>query len=112
MTAVCTDMWQSPQLSTRKPQHVEWIARSSSNNKAAGHLLCANAVADRLRRHLDRMAGTLFVADGAPCAQVELDAIEPPWPELDDRLLGTCREAVVALEAVAAREASGRFVAS
>src|SRR4029450_2866370 len=80
------------------------------HGKARGHLLCAGAVAGRLRRHLDRMTRALLVARGASRAQVELDSIEPPRPELDDRLLGTGRITVVAFEAVAAREAALRFV--
>src|SRR5688572_10704766 len=62
-------------------------------------------------RHVDRMARALLEACGAPGAEVELDAIEPALAQLGDRLLGTRRVAVVALEAVAAGQAPRRLVA-
>src|SRR5262245_51049552 len=64
----------------------------------------------RLRRHVDGVTGALLEAGRTPGAEVEIDPIEPAFAELDDRLLGTCRVAVVALEAVAARETACRLV--
>ena len=57
------------------------------------------------------MAGALFVARGTAGAQIELDPVEPAFPQLDNRLLGARGVAVVALEAIAAGEAAGGFVA-
>src|SRR3990167_8592749 len=58
------------------------------------------------RYHFDRVAGALVEADGAAGAEVEIDGIFAALAELHDRLLGAGREAVVALEAVAAGEAA------
>src|SRR5213075_94973 len=57
---------------------------------------------DRLRLHLDRMARTLLEAHRTARAKVVLVAIKAAFAELRDRLLGTRRVAVVALEAVSA----------
>ena len=57
------------------------------------------------------MAGALFEARGTPRTEIELDSVEPALPQLDDRLFGARREAVVALEAIPAREASCGLVA-
>src|SRR5688572_15974776 len=57
------------------------------------------------------MARTLFVARRTPGTEIEIDPVEPALSELDDRLLGAGRVAVVALEAIAAGKAPRRFVA-
>ena len=57
------------------------------------------------------MTRALLEAGGAAGAQVGLDPVEPALPQLDDRLFGTSRVAVVALETIAAGEAPGRLVA-
>src|SRR5262249_38602847 len=64
----------------------------------------------RFGGHDDGMTRTLFEARGAPGTEVELNPVEPALPELDDRLLGTRRVAVVALETVAAGQAPHRLV--
>src|SRR5262245_27797486 len=56
------------------------------------------------------MARALFEARRAPGTEVELDPIEAAFSQLDDRLVGPGREAVVALVAIAAGEAPRRLV--
>src|SRR6478609_7519057 len=86
-----------------------------TNGEACGHSFrCVpiDEFGSRFRRHVDRMTRALFEARRTPGAQIELDAVEPPFPQFHDRLLRTCGVAVVALEAIAARQAPGRFVPS
>ena len=62
-----------------------------------------------LRHHRNRPARALLFAQPATLAivQVELEAL--PWAQLDDGIVGADTVAVIALEAIAAREAAARF---
>src|SRR5580765_1683294 len=86
-----------------------------ADGEASGHsrggIVLDRSFDSRLWRHVDGMTGALLEARGAPGAEIQIDPIEPPLPQLDDRLLGARGVAVVALEAVAARQAPGRLVA-
>src|SRR4051812_49249983 len=78
-----------------------------TNGEPRGHALGEarrhGRVEARLGRHVDRVARALFVTGGAAGAEIVLDPVEAPLPQLHDRLLRTRGVAVVALEAVAAR---------
>src|SRR5688572_5739922 len=86
-----------------------------SDGEAGGHPLGRWKLARRMRsglwRHVDGVARALLETGGAPGTEIEFDPIEPALPQLDDRLLGTCSVAVVALEAVAAGETPRRLIA-
>src|SRR4029453_9404945 len=62
--------------------------------------------ASRLWHHGDRSARTLVVAHRAPGAPVQVVFIAEARAQLSHGLLGACRVAPVALEAVAARQAA------
>src|SRR5512132_9997 len=64
----------------------------------------------RFRDHADRVARTLLEADRAARAQVVDVLVAFTGPELGDRVLGAGTVAAVALEAVAARQATPRLV--
>src|SRR3954464_1233883 len=95
------------------PPSLVYVLRPDS--ETCGHSLGhvpLDEFGSRLRRHVDRMTRALLEARRAPGAQVELDPVEPPFSQFHDGLLGTCGVAVVALETIAARQASGRLVPS
>src|SRR5213596_388152 len=64
---------------------------------------------NRLRHHLDRAAGTLGHADTAAFAVVEVELEPLPRSELDHGVIRTHTVTVVALEAIAARQAAARL---
>src|SRR3989304_10347625 len=66
---------------------------------------------DGLRFHVDGVARALVEADRAARAQGEIDGVLLALAELGDRLLGAGGEAVIALEAVASRQAPFGLVA-
>ena len=68
-------------------------------------------VSGRFGNHIDGVAGAGVEADAAAGAAVVEVAVAPAGAELVDRVLGTCRVAVVALEAVAAGQTALRLVA-
>ena len=74
-------------------------------------LSCPHAFArsGRLRNHLDRAARALGHADAAALAVVEIELEPLARPQLDHRVVGAHAVAVVALEAVAARQAAARL---
>ena len=61
--------------------------------------------------HLHRVARALFDAHGASGAQIHVDAVSMSRTEPDDRRLRARGETIVAFEAIAAGQASLRFVA-
>src|SRR3954452_6952407 len=70
-----------------------------------------SGMSDRLRDHLDGAGRALLCADPAALAEVEVDlvGVRARGVELDDRVVGTDAEAVVAGEARPARHAAARL---
>src|SRR4030095_1889694 len=64
----------------------------------------------RFGDHLDRVARALLEAHATAGTTVVEIAVALAWPKLFDGLLWTCCVALIALEAVAAREAALRLV--
>ena len=81
--------------------------RRSRADAVPPHAIAASS--DRLRHHLDRAARTLGHADAAALAVVEVELEALARAQLDHRVVGTHAVAVVALEAVAARQAAPRL---
>src|SRR5262252_2269486 len=82
----------SPDLEFRRHR---WLA-----DQSGGRIDC------RFGDHLDRMARALLEANRTAGAELVIDAIEPTRAQLDDCLLRTGRETVVAFETVAAGQAA------
>src|SRR4029079_3265040 len=80
-------------------------ADGEASRHPRGGIVLDRPLNSRLRCHIDGVTRALLEARRAPRAEIQLDAIEPALPQLDDRLLGARGVAVVALEAVAAGEA-------
>src|SRR5215467_10873026 len=68
--------------------------------------LARQATSHLLGDHVDGSAGTLLGAEPAALAEVEIDAEPLAGAELDHGVVRADAEAVVALEAVAARQAA------
>src|SRR6476620_227687 len=87
---------------------------SGTRCELLGYGLVATLGVSGFGHHFDRMTRTLLVADRAAGAQVIVVAIEAPFPELYDRLLGTGCVTVVTFETVAAGQTAqsleARFV--
>src|SRR5579862_7246506 len=96
-------------------QSVTRLLPLQADREARGHTLSFSALRRalqfRLRDHLDGVARALFEARRAPGTEVEIDPVEPPLPQLDDRLLGTRRQTVVTFEAVPAGKTARRLEA-
>jgi hypothetical protein len=65
---------------------------------------------DCLLHHHDRAARALLGAEPATLAEIVVELESVAGPELDHGIVGTNAVAVVALEAVAAREAPARLI--
>ena len=71
-----------------------------------GHRGSCAALSNSLRNHVDGTARALLDADAATFAEVVVNLVAQRRTEFDDRVVRAHAEAVVALEAVAAREAA------
>src|SRR5450756_1452400 len=69
----------------------------------------SDVVSHRFRNHLDGAAGAFLGADAAALAIVQVELETHARPELDHGIVGTYAVAVVALEAVAAGQATPRL---
>src|SRR5581483_12502430 len=83
--------------------------QSTTASTCAARAIARSVKLDGLRHHLDRAAGAFGSAQAAALAIVVVELEALARPELDHRVVGAHAVAVVALEAVAARQAAARL---